>query len=81
MLVFIAASHIITEVFIAQSCLTLCGPMSCNLPDCPWNSPGKEYWSGLPCPFPGDLPDPGTEPGSPILQADSLPSELQGSPR
>ena len=35
----------------------------------------QEYWSGLPCPPPGDLPDPGIEPGSPALQADSLPSE------
>ena len=35
----------------------------------------KKYWSGLPCPSPGDLPDPGIEPGSPALQADSLPSE------
>ena len=32
------------------------------------------YWSGLSCPSP-DLPDPGIEPGSPALQADSLPSE------
>ena len=36
----------------------------------------QEYWSGLPLPSPGDLPDPGTEPGSPALQADSLPSEI-----
>ena len=35
----------------------------------------REYWSGLPFPSPGDLPDPGTEPGSPALLADSLPSE------
>ena len=34
----------------------------------------QEYWSGLSFPFPGDLPDPGIEPGSPALQADSLPS-------
>ena len=33
------------------------------------------YWSGLPFPSPGDLPDPGIKPGSPELQADSLPSE------
>ena len=32
----------------------------------------KEYWSGLPIPSPGSLPDPGTEPGSPALQAGSL---------
>ena len=40
----------------------------------------QEYWSGLPFPCPGDLPDPGTEPGSPASQADSLPTELQGKP-
>ena len=38
------------------------------------------YWSGLPCPPPGDLPNPGIEPGSPALQADSLPSEPPGKP-
>ena len=36
---------------------------------------GQEYWSGLPFPTPGDLPNPGIEAGSPALQADSLPSE------
>ena len=35
-----------------------------------------EYWSGWPFPSPGDLPKPGIEPGSPALQADSLPTEL-----
>ena len=35
----------------------------------------QEYWSGLPFPSPGDLPDPGIEPGSPAFQADSLTSE------
>ena len=39
----------------------------------------QEYWSGLPFPSPGDLPDPGLEPGSPALQADSLPSEPPGA--
>ena len=38
----------------------------------------QEYWSGLPYPPPGDLPNPGIEPGSPALQADSLPSEPPG---
>ena len=37
-----------------------------------------EYWSGLPFPSPGALPDPGIEPGSPTLQGDALPSEPQG---
>ena len=40
----------------------------------------QEDWSGLPFPSPGDLPDPGTEPRSPALQADSLPSEPPGKP-
>ena len=35
----------------------------------------QEYWSGLPFPSPGDLLDPGIKPGSPALQANSLPSE------
>ena len=38
----------------------------------------QEYWSGLPFPSPGDLPNPGVEPGSPTLQADTLPSEPPG---
>src|SRR5574337_1098638 len=40
----------------------------------------QEYWSGLPFPPPGDLPDPGIKPGSPALQADSLPSKPPGKP-
>ena len=57
---------------------------------CPWNSldkntevgkKKKEYWGGLSCPPPGDLPNPGIELGSPVLQADSLPSELPGKQR
>ena len=38
----------------------------------------QEYQSGLPFPSPGDLPYPGTEPGSPALQEDALPSEPPG---
>ena len=41
---------------------------------------GQEYWSGLPLPSPGDLPDPGIKPGSSALQADSLPSEPPEKP-
>ena len=37
----------------------------------------QEYWGGFPCPPPGDLPNPGIEPGSPALQADSLPLRYQ----
>ena len=40
----------------------------------------QEYWSGLPFPSPGDLLDPGIEPGSPTSQADSLPSGPPGKP-
>ena len=39
----------------------------------------KEYWSGLPFPSPGDLPDRGIEPGSPAFQADALTFEPPGS--
>ena len=38
----------------------------------------QEYWSGLPCPSLGDLPNPGIEPRSPALQEDALPSEPPG---
>ena len=38
----------------------------------------QEYWNGLPFPSPGDLPNPGIKPGSPALQADTLPSEQPG---
>ena len=41
----------------------------------------QEYWSGLPFPSPRDLPHPGIEPGSPALQADSLPTEPPGKPQ
>ena len=40
----------------------------------------QKYWSGLPFPSPGDLSNPGIEPRSPALQADSLPSEPHGNP-
>ena len=45
----------------------------------PSDFPGQEYWSGLPFPSPGDLPDPGIEPSSPELQTDSSLS-YQGIP-
>ena len=38
------------------------------------------YWSGLPFPSPGDLPNPGIEPGYPALYTDALPSEPPGKP-
>ena len=48
---------------------------------CPWRFSSQEYWSGWPCPPPGDLPNPGIEPESPTLQVDSLPSESPGEPK
>ena len=44
---------------------------------CPWGFSRPEYWSGLPGPPPGDLPNPGLPP----LQVDSLPAEPQGKPK
>ena len=44
----------------------------------PWDFSRQEYWSGVPFPSPGNLPDPGIEPRSPALQADALPSEPPG---
>ncbi len=41
----------------------------------------QEYWSGVPLPSPGDLPNPGIKPRSPALQVDSLPAEPQGKPK
>ena len=63
---------------VAQSCLTFCDPMDCIACQAPLSMEffRQEHWSGLPFPSPGHLPDPGIEPGSPALQADSLPTEL-----
>ena len=54
-------------------------PMDCSLPGSSVRGIfQQEYWSGLPFPSPGDLPNPGIEPRSPALQVDSLPSEPPG---
>ena len=45
---------------------------------CPWGFSRQKYQSGLPCPPPGGLPNPGIEPRSPTLQVDSLPAEPPG---
>ena len=47
---------------------------------CPWGFSRQEYWSGLPCPPPGDRSNPGIEPRSPALHEDSLLSEPPGKP-
>ena len=61
---------------VAQSCLTLCDPVDCSLPGFSIHRIlQQEYWSGLPFPSSGDLPDPGIKPRSPALKADALTSE------
>ena len=59
-----------------QLCPTFCDPMDCSL-SAPLSIEfsRQEYWSALPFPSPGDLLDPGIEPGPPTLKADSLPPE------
>ena len=47
---------------------------------CPWGFFRQECWSGLPCPAPGDLPNPGIKPRSSTLQAYTLPSEPPRKP-
>ena len=61
---------------VAKSCLTLVTPWTvAHQAPLSMGFSRQEYWSGLPFPSPGDLPDPGIEPRSPALQADSLPTE------
>ena len=58
---------------VTQSCLTPATPWAVARQDSLFMEFSRqEYWSGLPFPSPGDLPDPGIEPGSSALQADSL---------
>ena len=65
-----------------QLCPTLCNPMGCSLPGSSVHGVlQEEYWSELPCPPPGDLPNPGIKPRIPALQMDSLPSEPPGKLR
>ena len=67
-----------------------CSVMSDSLPPhgqqstrllCPWGFSRQEYWSGLPCPPPGDLPNPGIKPRFPALQVNSSPAEPPGKPK
>ena len=63
------------KVLVTQSCLTLRDPMDYSPPGSSVEFSRQEYWSGLPFPSVGDLSHWGTEPRSPALEADSLPSE------
>ena len=81
---------------MAENKVTMCVCV-CELPSCvrlfvtPWTVASQaplsmgfsrqEYWSRVSCPSPGDLPDPGIEPRSPALQADSLKPDSPGKPK
>ena len=65
------------KVLVAQSCLTLCDPVDSRQAPLSLGFSRQESWSGLPFPPPGDLRNPGIEPRSPALQADSLRFEPQ----
>ena len=73
-------THLLLEsqvvVLSTKSCATLVTPrtVTCQAP-LAMGCPRQEYWSGLPFPPSGDLPNPGVKPESPDLQADSLPTE------
>ena len=66
-------------MLVVQSCLTLCDLWTVA-PQAPLSMgfPRQEYWSGLPFPSTRDLPDPRIKPRSPVVQANSLLTELPG---
>ena len=70
---------------IQRACMLSCSIVSDSLQPTrlfhPWGFSCQEYWSGLPCPPLGDLPNSGIEPRSLSLQADSLPPEPPGKPK
>ena len=71
-----------SESEVTQSCSTLSTPWTIAYQAPPsMEFSRQEYWSVLPFPSPGDLPDAVIEPGSSALQADTLPSELPGKPQ
>ena len=71
-----------SESEVAQLCLTLCDSVDCSLPGSSLHGilQARILEWVLPFPSPGDLPNPGIEPGSPALQADALTSEPPGKP-
>ena len=68
---------LVTKLFLT---LVTPRPVACQAP-LSMGFSRQEYWSGLPCPSPEDLPDLGTEPRSPTLEADSLLTEPIGKPQ
>ena len=62
-------------------CTTLCNPMNCSVPGSSVHGfLQARILEWVPCPPPGDLPDPGINPGSPALQVDSLPAQCTWTP-
>ena len=81
LLVLFLALTILLGVLVVQSCPTPCAPMNCSPPGSPMHGIHQARtlaWVAMPSS--GDRPDPGMEPGSPALQAASLPSEPPGKP-
>ena len=69
---FFFSNQVVSDCFVTPWTIAHQAPLSIGFSR-------QEYWSGLPCPSPGDLPNSGIEPGSPALQADSLSLSHQGS--
>ena len=74
------------KVLVAQSCLTLCDPIDCSPPVVGYIVHGIFQarilkWIVIPFSKGSSQPNPGIEPRSPVLQADSLPAEPQGKPK
>ena len=67
-----SVTSVVSQLFVTLQTVACQAPLSMGFSR-------QEYWSGLPCPSLGDLPDPGIEPVAPALQADSLPLSHQGS--
>ena len=69
------------ESEVTQSCPTLCDPMDCSPPGSSVHGISQAgYWSGLPFPLPGELPDPMVKPSSPALAGTFFTTESPGKP-
>ena len=76
-----ALNTVVESGLVAKLCLTPVTPRTiARQTPLSMGFPRQEYWSRLPFLSPKDLPDPGIEPRSPAVQADSLPTELRGNP-
>ena len=77
----LACVSVHSSVLVVQSCLTLCVPWTvAHKPPLSVGFSRQEYWSALPFPSPGYLPDTGIKPKYPALHADSLPLSSLGRP-